>query len=591
MRVMRIGLCQINPTVGDLEGNYRRIADGIHRARAQGVDLLAFPEMSVPGYPPEDLLLKPSFIRGVIEHTKSLAPLTAGMTVIVGTIDRDADLYNAAAVLHDGALCGIYRKQMLPNYGVFDENRYFMPGRDNPVFVRGETVIGVNICEDIWYPGGPVEEQVLRDGAEIVVNISASPYHAGKARSRRRMLATRAADNVAAVCYVNMVGAQDEIVFDGGSVIMDEQGRLLAEGRMFEEDLVVADLDLSGVFNARLHDPRLRKGRLYDDGDPSPRVQLPARTTAAPAGIEGDAGAVAVEARPALERREAPIQRELVAEIYDALVLGTRDYVRKNGFHTVVIGLSGGIDSALTACVAVDALGPKHVIGVSMPSSFTSSASREDAEALAARLGVEMRTIPLGDVFDSYRNALAPSFEGREEDITEENLQARIRGNYLMALSNKFGWLVLTTGNKSEVSVGYSTLYGDTAGGFSVLKDVWKTMVYQLAVHRNHVGGKPPIPERTITRPPSAELREGQTDQDTLPPYDVLDPILRMYVEEDRSVQEIAELGYEEALVRRIVRMVDQSEYKRRQCPPGVKITPRAFGKDRRLPITNRWRV
>lgn len=585
---MRIGLCQINATVGDLEGNHRRIAEGIHRARAQAVDLLAFPEMSIPGYPPEDLLLKPSFIRGVIEHTKSLAPLTAGMTVIVGTIDRDSDLYNAAAVLHDGAWCGTYRKRMLPNYGVFDENRYFMPGRGNPVFVRGETVIGVNICEDIWYPGGPVEEQVLRDGAEVVVNISASPYHAGKARSRHRMLATRASDNLAAVCYVNMVGGQDEIVFDGGSVIVDEQGRILAEGRMFEEDLVIADLDLDGVFHARLHDPRLRKGRIIDDGEPSPRVQLPSRASAA-SGAAPEA-AVAVEARPALEKRESPARRDLVPEIYDALVLGTRDYVRKNGFHTAVIGLSGGIDSALTACIAVDALGPKHVVGVSMPSPYTSDASREDAVALARNLGIELREIPVGEVFESYRRALAPSFEGKGEDITEENLQARIRGNYLMALSNKFGWLVLTTGNKSEVSVGYSTLYGDTAGGFSVLKDVWKTMVYRLALHRNR-GGRPPIPERTITRPPSAELRANQTDQDSLPPYDVLDPILTMYVEEDRSIQEIAEIGYDTELVRRIVRMVDNAEYKRRQSPPGVKITPRAFGKDRRLPITSRWRV
>jgi NAD+ synthase (glutamine-hydrolysing) len=591
MRVMRVGLCQLNPTVGDLEGNYRRIAEGIHRARTQGVDVLAFPEMAIPGYPPEDLLLKPSFIRGVSEHTKALAPLTAGMTVIVGTIDRDTDLYNAAAVLHDGRWCGTYRKRMLPNYGVFDENRYFMPGRDNPVFVRGETVIGVNICEDIWYPGGPVEEQVLRDGAEIVVNISASPYHAGKARSRRRMLSTRAADNLAAVCYVNMVGGQDEIVFDGGSVIVDEQGQVLAEGRMFEEDLVIADLDLDGVFHARLHDPRLRKGRILDDGEPSPRVQLSSRAVAMPGAGAGSAGAVAVETRPALEKREAPLQRDLAPEIYDALVLGIRDYVRKNGFRTVVIGLSGGIDSALCACVAVDALGPKHVIGVAMPSEFTSAASREDADALARQLGIELRTIPVNDVFESYRRALAPSFVGREADITEENLQARIRGNYLMALSNKFGWLVLATGNKSEVSVGYSTLYGDTAGGFSVLKDVWKTMVYQLAVHRNRIGGRPPIPERTITRAPSAELRANQTDQDSLPPYDVLDPILKMYVEEDRSVQEIAEIGYDVELVRRIVRMVDNAEYKRRQSPPGVKITPRAFGKDRRLPITNRWRV
>jgi NAD+ synthase (glutamine-hydrolysing) len=586
MRVMRVGLCQINPTVGDLEGNHRRIAEGIHRARAIGVDLLAFPEMAVPGYPPEDLLLKPSFLRGVLEQTRALVPLTSGMTVIVGTIDHEGDLYNAAAVLHDGRWCGTYRKRMLPNYGVFDENRYFMPGRENPVFVRGGTVIGVNVCEDIWSPGGPVEEQVLMGGAEVVVNISASPYHAGKAQSRRRMLATRAADNLAAVCYVNMVGGQDEIVFDGGSLIMDEQGRVLAEGLLFEEDLVVADISLDGVFHARLHDPRLRKSRMLERGAAA-RIELPDRAVPAP-----DGGlAVAIETKPALEKRDAAPARERVAEIYDALVLGARDYVRKNGFRTTVIGLSGGIDSALTACIAVDALGGRHVVGVSMPSAFTSEASREDAAALADALGIELRTIPVSEVFERYLQALAPSFADRPADTTEENLQARIRGNYLMALSNKFGWLVLTTGNKSEASVGYSTLYGDTAGGFSVLKDVWKTTVYELAIHRNRISGRPPIPERTITRPPSAELRENQTDQDSLPPYDVLDPILRMYVEEDRAVQEIAGLGFEEELVRRVVRMVDQAEYKRRQSPPGVKISPRAFGKDRRLPITSRWRV
>jgi len=592
MRALRLGLCQINPTVGDLAGNFRKIADGIEHARTLGVDVLAFPEMSITGYPPEDLLLKPSFIRGAIERTRALLPLTRGMTVIVGTIERDNDLFNAAAVLHDGDWAGTYRKRMLPNYGVFDENRYFMPGRSNPVFVRGETVIGVNICEDIWYPGGPVEEQVLRDGAEVVVNISASPYHAGKAQSRRRMLSTRAADNLAAVCFVNMVGGQDEIVFDGGSVIVDEQGQVLAEADMFEADLIAADIDLDAVFNARLHDPRLRKGRALDEGAPSHRVQLAARGDAAalPAPDGGDL-AVAVEVRPSLERRTAQPHRELVPEIYDALVLGTRDYVRKNEFESVVIGLSGGIDSALCACIAVDALGPAHVLGVSMPSPYTSAASREDAESLAQDLGIELRTIPIHEVFESYARVLAPVFTGRAADTTEENLQARIRGNYLMALSNKLGALVLTTGNKSEISVGYSTLYGDTAGGFSVLKDVWKTMVYQLAIFRNGRGGHVAIPERTITRPPSAELRENQTDQDTLPPYDVLDPILRMYVEEDRSVAEIAQLGYDAVLVRRIVRMVDRSEYKRRQSPPGVKITPRAFGKDRRLPITNRWQV
>jgi NAD+ synthase (glutamine-hydrolysing) len=629
MRSLRLGLSQLNPTVGDLDGNVRRIATAIERSRALGVDVLAFPEMMVTGYPPEDLLLKPSFIERSIARTQELAALTTGMTVVVGTVDREIDLFNAAAVLHDGRWCGTYRKRYLPNYGVFDENRYFMPATRSPVFVRDGTVIGVSICEDIWYPGGPVEEQVIRGGAELILNLSASPYHAGKAQARKRMLCTRAADNLAVVCYVNLVGGQDEIVFDGASLIVDEQGQVLAEGEMFEEDFLVADVDLDSVFNARLHDPRLRKERVLDGGETTPRVELAWNRAAGAsgaaersAGSHGPAGGgapawgggpgsavaartaaeslpaataaastavvTALAPKPALEIRSAPRAYELVAEVYEALVLGTRDYVRKNGFQDVVLGLSGGIDSALCACVAADAMGPKHVVGVCMPSSFTSTASREDAEALAHALGTRLEVLPIGAVLDAYLEILARPFSSSPPDITEENLQARIRGNYLMALSNKFGWLVLTTGNKSELSAGYSTLYGDMAGGFAVLKDVYKTMVYQLAMYRNR-RGRPPIPERTLTRPPSAELRPDQTDQDTLPPYDVLDPILRLYVEEDRAAREIAELGYEEELVRRVIRMVDRSEYKRRQSPPGIKITPRALGKDRRLPITNRW--
>src|SRR5207249_8252488 len=463
------------------------------------------------------------------------------------------------------------------------------------------TIIGINICEDIWYPGGPVEEQVIRGGAEIVINISASPYHAGKAQVRKRMLCTRAADNLAVVCYVNLVGGQDEVIYDGCSLNVDEQGQVLAEGKMFDQDLVVADVELDSVFSARLHDPRLRKGRALEAGEGAPRIDLPALGTGAtpapdPAGGVatpprggGNGGvATAVAAKPALERRAAPAYPELVPEVYGALVLGTHDYVLKNGFDTVVLGLSGGIDSALTACIAADALGPTHVVGVGMPSQFTSGASRADAEALARALGIRFYSIPIQEVYESYKRGGEPALAGGAPDNTEESLQARIRGNDLMALSNKFGWLVLTTGNKSEVSVGYCTLYGDTAGGFAVLKDVYKTTIYQLARLRNARGK--PIPEHTLTRAPSAELKENQTDQDTLPPYDVLDPILRLYVEEDRSAREIGDMGYESATVERVIRMVDAAEYKRRQSPPGIKITPRAFGKDRRLPITNRWR-
>ena len=614
MRELRLGLAQLNPTVGDLDGNFKRIVSAIERARSLGVEVLALPEMVVTGYPPEDLLLKPSFIERAIEVTRELLPHTSGMTVVVGTVDRDGDLYDAAAVLHDGSMMGTYRKRYLPNYGVFDENRYFMPATRNAVFARGRAVIGVSICEDIWFPGGPIEEQVIRGGAEVIINLSASPYHAGKAQARKRMLCTRAADNLVVVCYCNLVGAQDEIVFDGASLIVSEQGQVLAEGRMFEEDLVIADVDLEEVFNARLHDPRLRKGRILDGGEPTPRIDLPATRTAGAApeasGAAGGGVATAVATRPALEQRPVLAPQDLTHEVYEALVLGTRDYVLKNGFETAVLGLSGGVDSALCACIAVDALGPGRVVGISMPSDYTTGASREDAESLARALGIRFYQIPIRDVFETYRRALAPALSGREPagggsgsrapeaggtaadsgpDLTEENLQARIRGNYLMALSNKFGWLVLTTGNKSEVSVGYCTLYGDMAGGFAVLKDVYKTMVFKLARHRNQRSAAPPIPERTLTRPPTAELRPGQTDQDTLPPYDLLDPVLKLYVEEDRSAHEIAELGYDEATVRSILALVDRAEYKRRQSPPGVKITPRAFGKDRRLPITNRW--
>jgi NAD+ synthase (glutamine-hydrolysing) len=578
MRSLRVGLAQLNPTVGDLDGNFQRIVETIGRAREQGVELLAFPEMVLPGYPPEDLLLRPAFIERVLERTRDLLPHTRGLTVVVGTLERDGDLYNAAAVMHDGAWVGTTRKRYLPNYGVFDENRYFTAERQTNVFRRGEVTFGVNICEDIWVAGGPAEEQVVRGGAEVIFNLSASPYHAQKADERRRMIVTRATDNLAVVCYVNLVGGQDEVVFDGASMVVDERGRVLAEGAPFAEDLVVADIDLDEVFNARLHDTRLRKGRALAEDTALPRIDVP-----------GVSPATAPRApRVVLAPRPAPAPLEPAAEVYAALTLGVRDYVAKNGFKAVVLGLSGGIDSALTATIATDALGPANVIGVSMPSEYTSGDSLTGAEELARALGIRLETIAIRDVIRGYDAALARVFAGREPDITEENLQARVRGNYLMALSNKFGWLVLTTGNKSEVSVGYSTLYGDSAGGFSALKDVYKTQVYDLSRWRNTRGAV--IPENTISRAPTAELRPNQTDQDSLPPYDVLDAILRLYVEDDRSIPQIVKQGFDEQVVRKVARLVDLAEYKRRQSAPGIKITPRAFGRDRRLPITNHWR-
>jgi len=575
MKRLRLGLAQINPTVGDLEGNVEKIVAEIERAKGLGVDLLAFPELALTGYPPEDLLLKPSFIAANLEALEEVSRSTSGITAIVGFVDRGQDIYNAAAVIYDRELVGVHHKVFLPNYGVFDEERYFAAGEEIAVFCDKDLAFGVSICEDIWYPDGPPAIQALAGGAQLIVNISASPYQRGKGRARERMLAARAADQVASVAFCNLVGGQDELVFDGRSAIFDPRGELLVRGKQFEEDLIVADLDLERVFNLRLHDPRRREERVLQkrlERISLRRVELPFLSS---------------EAKEPLTPR---IAAELGAEeeVYRALMLGTHDYVRKNGFEKVLVGLSGGIDSALVAAIASDALGKENVVGVFAPSRYSSTESREDAEKLAESLGIELLEIEIDETFQSYLRMLEGPFRGSEPGVAEENIQARIRGNILMALSNKFGWLVLTTGNKSEYSLGYATLYGDMAGGFAVLKDVPKTLVYKLARYRNSLS--PAIPERILTKPPSAELRPGQEDEADLPaPYAVLDPILEAYVKEDRSLREIVELGFDEQTVRRVIRMVDRNEYKRRQSPPGIRITPRAFGKDRRLPITNRF--
>jgi NAD+ synthase (glutamine-hydrolysing) len=571
MHQLRIALAQINVTVGDLDGNVVKILANVEAAKAQGAEVVVFPELAVPGYPPEDLLLKPSFVGANLAALEQVAAASQDILIVAGFADRQDDIYNAAAVCHDGQVAGIYRKQYLPNYGVFDENRYFQAGAEAPVFRWGDVTFGVNICEDIWYPGGPTRAQAFLGGAQLIVNISASPYHAGKGTHRERMLATRAADNIALVAFCNLVGGQDELVFDGQSLIFDAQGNLIARGRAFEEDLIVVDLDLGAVFSRRLHDPRRRK-IVRESTDAVPSLSLPRTPTL----------------RPKLDlppRETAPLGR--LEEIYRALELGTRDYVRKNGFETVVIGLSGGIDSCLTATIATDALGPEHVVGVRMPSRYTSDMSNDDAAQLAQNQGFRLMTVPIESTFEAYREMLSEAFAGTEPGVAEENIQARIRGNILMALSNKFGWLVLTTGNKSEMSVGYATLYGDMAGGFAVIKDVPKVLVYELAEWRNTQSIA--IPETAITRPPTAELRPNQKDTDSLPPYPVLDPILKAYVEEDRRAEEIVALGFDPETVQRVIRMVDRTEYKRRQAPPGVRITQRAFGRDRRLPITNRF--
>jgi len=581
MTTLRIALAQINVTVGDIGGNVGKIKENLARARQQQADVVVFPELTVAGYPPEDLLLKPGFAAANRQALQDLLPHTQGLTAIVGFVDRRDDLYNAVAVLHNGELAGIYHKSFLPNYAVFDEDRYFGRG-DTPILFNLTGVaeqrgacFGVSVCEDIWYPAGPPEAQAAA-GAELLLNISASPYQSGKIAGRERMLSTRAADNVAIVAFCNLVGGQDELVFDGTSLIIDERGNVLARGKSFAEDFIVADLNVGNVFRQRLRDPRRRKdllGQIYAGS--FERVQL------APIPPYGE--------RPLLEPPPLPQPLGSEAEVYRALVLGTRDYVQKNGFQTVAIGLSGGIDSSLVAAIAADALGPENVVGVSMPSRYSSDHSKSDAAELARRLGIRYHEIAIEPAYRAYLEMLSGLFAGTESGTAEENLQARARGNTLMALSNKFGWLVLTTGNKSEMAVGYATIYGDMAGGFAVIKDVPKTLVYKLCRYRNEAVG-PVIPQNVLTKPPSAELRPDQKDTDSLPEYDVLDGILAAYIEAEYSAEEIVALGYDESTVRRIIRLVDLNEYKRRQAPPGPKITTKAFGKDRRLPITNRYR-
>ena len=562
----------MNATVGDLAGNAAIIAQRLEEARDVGAHIVAFPELALTGYPPEDLLLKPSFIEANQKALLELQKHTKDLIAIIGFVERDVDLFNAAAVFHDGEWIDTYRKQRLPNYGVFDEMRYFRPGKGELLLQVGESAIGVTICEDIWYPGGPVERLALA-GADLVVNINASPFHRGKWEDRHRMLGTRAADYGVAIAYVNLIGGQDELVFDGDSVVVGPTGEMLAEAQPFADELLLCDIETEQVFRARLHDARPRQNAREAPESVRKRVL-----------VEGPLEA------PDPISAGLPVQHKDIEEVYAALVMGTRDYVRKNNFKHVVLGLSGGIDSSLVAAIAVDALGADAVTGVSMPSQYSSEHSKTDAAELARTLGIPMMTLAIKDVFDASVALLAPAFSGRAADLAEENLQARIRGNLLMALSNKFGWLVLTTGNKSEMATGYSTLYGDMAGGFAVLKDVPKTLVYDLCRWRNQQSGVQIIPENVLTKPPSAELRPDQKDQDSLPPYDVLDPILERYVEDDWDVEEIVADGYDREIVQKVIALVDRNEYKRRQAPPGVKITERAFGKDRRLPITSRWR-
>ena len=586
-RLFRVALAQINPTVGDIKGNTRLITDHILRAREAQADLVAFPELCVTGYPPEDLLYKDSFLEAAQQALWEIVESTAGITAVVGITERHAPeggqpaLFNAAALIHDGNLIDIYRKIFLPNYSVFDEERYFASGDVSPVYDIGQWRIGVNVCEDIWVEHGPTNVQKAA-GAQAIININGSPYYRGKRAVREAMLSDRAAANGVFLCYVNMVGGQDELVFDGASMIFDPHGKTVAAGRQFEDDFILADLSLNEAKNVSQRAKIDLKDPLNADF---------ARYSVNSVTKHEEQRSTCKSLSETQHPNPMPTPMGPVEEVYNALVKGTQDYVRKSGFSQVVIGLSGGIDSALTAAVAADALGPENVLCVSMPSRYTADRSITDAQALCENFGIGFEVIAIEDMATAYREGLLSLFAGTKEGIAEENLQARARGNILMAISNKFGRIVLATGNKSEYATGYATLYGDMAGGFAVIKDVPKTLVYELANWRNEQAGRDIIPQEIIDRPPTAELRENQLDEDSLPPYDVLDPVLEAYVERDVSPKDMIEkLSFDKEVVDRVTALVDRSEYKRRQAAPGVKITERAFGKDRRLPIVNRFK-
>jgi NAD+ synthase (glutamine-hydrolysing) len=583
--MMRVALCQMNATVGDIGGNAERILAGLQAARDAGAELVLFPELALTGYPPEDLLLREHFLTDTGAALAELAAATHGVVAVVGFPERAEHVYNSAAVLADGTVHAVYRKVHLPNYGVFDEHRYFRPGAAGAVLDLGQQRVGLTVCEDIWQTGPPTSDEALA-GATLIINISASPYHAGKGLEREQMFAQRARDNLACVAFCGLVGGQDELVFDGHSFVVDHTGETIARAAQFREELLVCDVDLDAAAAARLSDASER---------PPPKRSTPPVEILPPVSVVvADADSPPSPTR-SLSRPIEPVE----AEVYAALMLGLRDYVEKNGFDRVVLGISGGIDSALVACLAVDALGAGRVSAAIMPSPYSSKSTQEDARALAAKLGISTHELPIESVMESYVETLDSEFAQRAPDLTEENLQARIRGNLLMALSNKFRWLVLTTGNKSEMSVGYTTLYGDLAGGFAVIKDVPKTLVYRLCEWRNSpaaaaqglvTGPESPIPSSIIERAPSAELRHDQRDEDSLPPYELLDRILHGYVELHQGREQLIALGLGQAEVDRTIRLVDLAEYKRRQAPPGIKVTTHAFGRDRRMPITNRYR-
>jgi len=559
MHTLRIAMAQINPVVGDIQGNADKIKNYIKQAQNENVDVITFPELALTGYPPEDLLFKTHFIDEIKKHLQEVTKFTQGITAIIGFAREENGLLNSAAVVHDKKIINYYDKKILPNYGVFDEKRYFISGDNNPVYLIDGITVGINICEDIWFEDGPTQDQASL-GAQLILNINGSPFDTEKRYIRENMLKERALHNNLYISYTNMVGGQDELVFDGGSVILNPAGEIISRGKAFEEDLIITDLNFEETGNFVES-----KTNIFVSSSPKDKNLTPI----------SDNNIVEIDK---------------LEQVHKALILGTRDYVNKSGFTKVLLGLSGGIDSALTCYIAVKAFGKENVLGVIMPSRYSSEGSVTDSELLASNLGIETKIIPIEPAYISFLEMLSESFEGTSVDVAEENLQARIRGNILMALSNKFNWINLITGNKSEMATGYSTLYGDMAGGFAVLKDVPKTLVYELCKYINTLQGKDLIPETIITKPPSAELRADQKDEDSLPPYDILDAILKNYVEEDRSFQEIVDLGYDEEIVKRVTLLLDRSEYKRKQSPPGVKITPRNFGRDRRIPLINKYK-
>jgi NAD+ synthase (glutamine-hydrolysing) len=572
---VRLALAQINPVVGDLDGNRSLILERLAEAKSHAADVVVFPELSVTGYPPEDLLLRPGFVRAAEESVERIAREARGTTVLVGAPRFERDLYNACYVCSGGEVKAIYRKRFLPNYGVFDEDRYFAPGRDLILLEHGKTLVGPTVCEDMWQPGPPATDLALA-GAELLVNISASPFYVGRDREREEMFVTRARDNSCFVAFCNTVGGQDELIFDGHSCVIDDEGTVLARAPGFEEALLVVDVEPKEVIGRRLRDVRRRA--LAREREEIPPVDI---VHVGSPGPSSNGNKATGEVAPFVDELE---QMRL------ALELGLHDYVQKNGFRDVVVGVSGGIDSAVTAALAAESLGAERLHCVSMPSRYSSEATRTDARRLAESLGCSFAEIPIGEIVEAFERALSDQFAGKQPDLTEENIQARARGVILMALSNKFGWMLVATGNKSELSVGYATLYGDMAGGFALLKDVYKTDVFRLARYLNERAGSELIPQSIIDRAPSAELRDNQLDEDSLPPYPKLDQVLVQYVEHDRTLEELSTDGFDKDVVERAVSMIDRAEYKRRQAPPGVKLRPKAFGRDRRTPITNRWR-